>query len=92
MTMLLGPGGLGLSAAMTAAMGATATGAITAAAGAGIGSFVAQKLTGSSTKDALKISAFAAGSAGIMGGFNAAFPATARTPTTRTCVSILPKP
>jgi len=79
MTMLLGPGGLGLSAAMTAAMGATATGAITAAAGAGIGSFVAQKLTGSSTKDALKISAFAAGSAGIMGGFNAAFPAFGET-------------
>ena len=79
LTALLGPAGFGISAAMTAALGATATAAITSAAGAGIGSFVAQKLDGASTQDALKSSALTAGTAAVLSGFSAAFPAVGET-------------
>ena len=59
----------GIGTALGSVLGATAGGIAGSAIGAGIGSFAASKLTGASTKDALKGAAFSAGTAGLFKGF-----------------------
>jgi hypothetical protein len=59
----------GIGTALGGLLG-SAAGIAGSAIGAGIGSFAASKLTGASTKDALKGAAFSAGTAGLFKGFS----------------------
>jgi hypothetical protein len=58
-----------LAGPLGAAIGGPLGPIIGSAAGAGIGSFAASKITGASTRDALRGAAFSAGTAGILRGF-----------------------